>query len=50
MAHWRGWGCSVQGIANPDNLVVMADGRVIIGEDTGRHANNMLWVLDTGEP
>jgi len=43
-------GCSVHGIANPDNLVVMADGRVIIGEDTGRHANNMLWVLDTGKP
>lgn len=36
--------CSVDSIANPDNLLVMKDGRVIIGEDSGRHANNMIWV------
>lgn len=33
-------------IANPDNIVVMDDGRVVIGEDTGHHRNNMIWVFD----
>lgn len=33
-------------IANPDNVVVMDDGRVIIGEDTGLHETNMIWVFD----
>ena len=36
--------CSVDNISNPDNLLVMNDGRVMIGEDTSRHENNMLWV------
>ncbi|MFC7155984.1 alkaline phosphatase PhoX [Halomarina halobia] len=36
-------------IANPDNIVVMDDGRVVIGEDTGLHENNMIWVFDAGE-
>ncbi|EAT11180.1 DUF839 domain-containing protein [Bermanella marisrubri] len=36
--------CSVNGIANPDNIVVLNDGRVLIGEDTSKHENNMLWV------
>ncbi|WP_336360247.1 alkaline phosphatase PhoX [Haladaptatus sp. ZSTT2] len=36
-------------IANPDNLVVMDDGRVIIGEDSGLHDNNMIWVYNPGE-
>jgi len=40
--------CAVANIAEPDNLVVMADGRVIIGEDTDQHANNMLWVYAPG--
>jgi hypothetical protein len=40
--------CAVTNIAEPDNLVVMADGRVIIGEDTDQHANNMLWVYAPG--
>jgi secreted PhoX family phosphatase len=34
-------------ISNPDNLVVMRDKRVIIGEDTSNegHANdNMIWM------
>lgn len=39
-------GCSVEGIANPDNIVVLNDGRVLIGEDTGKHENNMLWVYN----
>lgn len=38
--------CSVDNIANPDNVLVMDDGRVVIGEDTGLHENNMLWVYD----
>ena len=38
--------CSVEGIANPDNIVVLDDGRVLIGEDTGRHENNMLWLYN----
>lgn len=38
--------CEVAGIANPDNLLVLRDGRVLIGEDTSLHENNMLWVYD----
>lgn len=38
--------CSVDNISNPDNILVMQDGRVIVGEDTGYHANNMLWVFN----
>lgn len=35
-------------IANPDNLVVMPDGRVIIGEDSGIHEPDMLWMYSPG--
>lgn len=38
--------CSVEGIAQPDNIVVMDDGRVLIGEDTSNHKNNMLWLFN----
>jgi secreted PhoX family phosphatase len=38
--------CNVNNISNPDNIVVMDDGRVLIGEDTGNHENNMIWVFD----
>ena len=38
--------CNVNNISEPDNLLVMDDGRVIIGEDTGEHENNMVWVYD----
>jgi hypothetical protein len=38
--------CAVGGIASPDNLLVLRDGRVLIGEGTKRHENNMLWVWD----
>lgn len=31
-------------IANPDNIVVLPDGRVDIGEDSAAHKPNMLWV------
>jgi len=38
--------CNVNNISNPDNLLVMNDGRVLIGEDTSKHENNMVWVFD----
>lgn len=38
--------CNVNSISNPDNLVILNDGRVIIGEDTGKHENNMMWVYN----
>ena len=36
--------CPTANIASPDNVVVLKDGRVIIGEDTSKHQNNMIWV------
>lgn len=35
-------------IANPDNIVVMDDGRVVIGEDSSLigHENNMIWIYN----
>ncbi len=38
--------CNVNNLSNPDNLLVLDDGRVIIGEDSGNHENNMVWVFD----
>ena len=38
--------CSVNNISNPDNLVILDDGRVLIGEDTGNHENNVIWLFD----
>ena len=38
--------CAVDNVSEPDNLVVLPDGRVIVGEDTSGHDNNMLWVFD----
>ena len=38
--------CSVNNISNPDNLVILDDGRVLIGEDTGNHENNVVWLFD----
>jgi|25_taG_2_1085351.scaffolds.fasta_scaffold02711_3 hypothetical protein len=38
--------CSADNISEPDNLLVLRDGRVLIGEDTGEHENNMLWLFD----
>ncbi|MCG7900577.1 MAG: DUF839 domain-containing protein [Candidatus Thiodiazotropha lotti] len=38
--------CNVNNISNPDNLLIMDDGRVLIGEDTGNHENNVVWVFD----
>jgi secreted PhoX family phosphatase len=38
-------------ISEPDNIVVMDDGRVVIGEDTGNmgHENNMIWIYNPGD-
>ena len=36
-------------IANPDNLLVTREGRVIIGEDSELHENNMVWLYDPGD-
>lgn len=38
--------CDADNISEPDNLLVMDDGRVIIGEDTGEHENNMVWIFN----
>ena len=38
--------CVVNNIANPDGLVVDANGDLWIAEDTGLHANNTLWKWD----
>lgn len=38
--------CAVDNISNPDNILVLNDGRVIIGEDTGNHVNNAIWIYN----
>ena len=36
--------CDINNLAGPDNLVVLDDGSVLVGEDTRRHENNMVWL------
>ncbi|CUH67183.1 putative phosphatase [Thalassovita gelatinovora] len=36
--------CPIDSISNPDNVLVRADGSVVIGEDTGNHENNAIWI------
>ncbi len=38
--------CATDNISEPDNILVMNDGTVMIGEDTGEHENNMLWLAN----
>lgn len=38
--------CDVDNIANPDNIFVLDSGKVIVGEDSGEHENNMIWLYD----
>ncbi|HAK52327.1 MAG TPA: cell surface protein [Gammaproteobacteria bacterium] len=38
--------CDANTIAQPDNVLVMEDGRIMIGED-GSQQNNSLWLYDT---
>ncbi len=40
--------CPTDSISNPDNLIVRKDGSVVIGEDTGKHENNMMWIWKRG--
>lgn len=37
--------CDVNALSQPDNVIVMDDGRIIIGED-GFQENNTLWLYD----
>jgi len=39
-AHYR---CDPETIANPDNILYLGGGILIIGEDGPNHVNNMLW-------
>ncbi|MDF1801890.1 alkaline phosphatase PhoX [Thalassovita sp.] len=41
--------CPTNGVSNPDNLLVLANGDVVIGEDTGKHENNALWLYKTAK-
>jgi uncharacterized protein len=36
--------CDIDNLAGPDNLVVLDDGRLLIGEDTNKHESNMVWL------
>ena len=36
--------CDMGNLAGPDNLVVLDDGRLLVGEDTGKHESNMVWL------
>ncbi|OYY31423.1 MAG: hypothetical protein B7X69_06525 [Sulfurovum sp. 39-42-12] len=39
--------CDVNNISEPDNVTYMDGSNLLfIGEDTGRHLNNMIWALD----
>jgi len=37
--------CDVNALSQPDNVIVMDDGRIIIGED-GFQENNTLWLYN----
>lgn len=37
--------CDANGLSQPDNVIVMQDGRILIGEDGGQ-TNNTLWMYD----
>lgn len=41
--------CDVNNISEPDGLAVDGRGRLWIGEDTGNHLNNMIWVYDPAD-
>jgi len=36
--------CDANNIASPDNIFPLSNGVVLIGEDTSKHLNNVLWV------
>lgn len=41
--------CDVNNVSEPDGLAVDGRGRLWIGEDTGNHENNMIWVYDPAD-
>jgi secreted PhoX family phosphatase len=44
---YAGNGCSVNGIANPDNLTYLPGyDTLVIGEDTSRHQNDAMWSMN----
>uniref|UniRef100_A0A7S1WP56 Alkaline phosphatase n=1 Tax=Alexandrium catenella TaxID=2925 RepID=A0A7S1WP56_ALECA len=39
--------CDIHSIANPDNIAFMVGhDKLLVGEDSGRHENNAVWVYD----
>lgn len=36
--------CSIDNLAGPDNILVLDDGSVLVGEDTRYHKHNMVWL------
>lgn len=36
--------CTIDNVANPDNIIVLDDGGVVIGEDTHFHQNAAVWL------
>jgi len=44
---YESYTCSVNGIANPDNVTYLAGENILaIGEDTGYHPNDFVWAYD----
>ena len=43
------WYCDPDGIANPDNIKYMGHDTLLIGEDTTKHVNNMVWAYNTAK-
>lgn len=41
--------CALDNVSNPDALFVDSNGRLWIGEDTGNHENNMIWVYNPAD-
>lgn len=39
--------CDMNNLAGPDNILVLDDGRVLVGEDTSKHENNMVWLWES---
>jgi len=43
--------CVTSHIANPDNVAMIPDyNQLIIGEDTGKHMNNLIWIYELDIP
>ncbi len=47
---YEGNRCDIAGISNPDNVSYLENSNVlVIGEDTGKHENNVIWAYDLEE-